>query len=232
MTSNADDFEVFQDLVLRGGGVGHLSIRGALLNSLAPPWRHAEAKEEALSANRGSKGQLLAFERVATDDGLESATLILWSQDGDYVVSQIVPLKVKASSLSHRQHNEILQDFELQIAAPAAVQAGFIVERTTPRESPDDWVSPKTAKALRDFSRAANKSKGSSHPLDQERWLNFLITAHSDKDSKLDTLKLARWLFEAENWNDDKASELVIEYEFGLNLLRAYHSRRPAGSVP
>ena len=224
MTSNTENFEVFQNIVLRGQGVDRPAIRAALHQALAPPWQHAEANERRLSANRGNEGQMLAFKRLANDDGIKSATLYLCSKGDGYELAQIIPFE--GSELSHREHNEILQDFELSVAAPAAVQAGFIVERTTPQETLDNWVSRETAQALRDFSRSATKSTGSSHPLDERRWFNFLIAAHGDKDSKLDTQKLTRWLVEAENWSDDKANELVIEYEFGLNLLREYDKRR------
>jgi hypothetical protein len=159
---------------------------------------------------------------VSTGDSLQSATLWLGSEGNGYAVSNIVPLDPKVGKLSYREYNEILQDFEFQMAAHAAVKAGFTVERTTPKESLDHWASPNTAEALRTFSRMANKSTGSSHPLDKERWYKFIIAAHGDQHLKLGTHKLARWLFEVEGWRDEKASELVIEFEFGLSLLREY----------
>ncbi|WFU71056.1 hypothetical protein [Bradyrhizobium sp. CB2312] len=70
----------------------------------------------------------------------------------------------------------------------------------------------------------ANKSTGSSHPLDQQRWLRFLILAHCSAQ-KPDGERLRRWLMEVEG-DEDHALKLVIEYEFGLDLLNAYDSQR------
>jgi hypothetical protein len=72
---------------------------------------------------------------------------------------------------------------------------------------------------LRHFSVAANKKTGSSHPLDQERWMDFLIA--SDKATVvLDSHTLARWLVEIEGWESEQASRLAEEYEFGRELLQ------------
>ncbi|MBB4364997.1 hypothetical protein GGD65_006061 [Bradyrhizobium sp. CIR18] len=71
-----------------------------------------------------------------------------------------------------------MQEFECLIAKPASSSTGFVVELSSPRQSLEEWVSPEAAKALEAFSDLANKSTGSSHPLDQPRWLRFLILAH------------------------------------------------------
>ena len=81
------------------------------------------------------------------------------------------------------------------------------------------------ADALRRFSAAANKATGSSHPLDRTRWFAFLLSVHGVTPS-LDADRLARWLVEVEGWSDDKAHDLVVEYEFGLALLDEYDRNR------
>jgi hypothetical protein len=37
---------------------------------------------------------------------------------------------------------------------------------------------------------------------------------------------LKRWLIEEENWPEDKAIDLVIEYEHARDLLEVYESRQ------
>jgi hypothetical protein len=119
-----------------------------------------------------------------------------------------------------------LQDFAERIARPAAQRVGFQVKTTAARQSVEDWLSPKAAKALTLFSRAANKSRGSSHPLDRRRWFQFLIEAHAG-GGHLDVQTLSRWLTEVEGWDDEHAVELAIEYEFGLELLSEYDQHQP-----
>src|SRR3546814_8731568 len=71
---------------------------------------------------------------------------------------------------------------------------------------------------FRSFSAAANKATGASHPLDQRRWFDFIISAHrSGKD--IGTDRLARWLHEVEGWDEDSAHRLAGEYERCKELL-------------
>src|SRR3546814_3953965 len=76
---------------------------------------------------------------------------------------------------------------------PVAERFGWQVSTTSPTQGLDDWLDEESAAALRRFSAAANKATGASHPLDQRRWFDFIISAHrSGKD--IGTDRLARWL--------------------------------------
>lgn len=74
---------------------------------------------------------------------------------------------------------------------------------------------------LRRFSGAANKSTGASHPSDERRWFDFIVAVHRAGD-KLDAARLARWLHEAEGWDEDSAHKLAGNYETSLALLTHY----------
>lgn len=169
--------EVFQDLDLRGPVKDRSALREALLECVAAPWCHSEEKERALSTSAREYSDVLIFERAASD-GLAAATIVLWSRPDGYEVTNIVPLDI--TELGRSQYNAILRDFEKQIATPAAGRVGFGVETTPPRQSIEEWASGSVVEALRRFSGAANKGTGSSHPLDQRRWFEFLIRAHED----------------------------------------------------
>lgn len=165
---------------------------------------------------------IVVFQREA-DAHLPEAGLTLWARAGGYEITNIVPKKI--GQLTYAQYNGLLQEFERVIARPAALKAGFDVNVSTPRQTLEEWVSPDAAKALEAFSDAANKSTGSSHPLDQKRWLRFLILCHRS-EKKLDGDRLRRWLIEVDGWDDDRALKLTIEYEFALDLLKAYNTPR------
>jgi hypothetical protein len=222
MTFEPKALEVFQDCALISRGERPEVIREALLNSLVPPWSHSEKREKQLSSRTMPEADVLVLECRA-HKGLASAFVALWSSPNGYEVSNIVP--IETSKLSYSQYNAVLQDFVSRIAKPAAERAKFDVRLTSSQQSLVDWVSPEAATALRMFSAAANKSTGSSHPMDRDRWFKFIIAAHQSV-GKLDASRLARWLHEADGWDDDSAHELAIEYEFGLALLDEYDRRR------
>jgi hypothetical protein len=214
--------EVFQDLTLRDPAGDRHKLRLALIERVSPPWVHSEEAEKRLASRTVLDGDILVFQRTA-DDHLPAASLTLWSRLDGYEVTNIVPREI--GELGYAKYNALLQEFVRQIAMPAASSVGYSVETTAAQQSLEEWTSPEVAKALQYFSLAANKSTGSSHPLDEKRWLKFLIKAHVS-GKKIGADRLGRWLTEVEGWDDDHAHELVIEYEFALDLLREYDSER------
>ena len=90
-----------------------------------------------------------------------------------------------------------------------------------------EWVSDETAEKLHTFSACANKSTGSSHPMDETRWYAFLMATHTERSS-LAPESLRRWLQEEEGWDEDHAWKLSIEYETARSLFTYYDSERNA----
>jgi hypothetical protein len=137
-------------------------------------------------------------------------------------VSNIVPQEVR--QLTFDQYNHILNEFDTRFAKPAADSIGVRVELSSPEQSIEDWLSPESAKLLTAFSHLANKSTGSTHPMDRERWYDFLIALHRSGENPNVGL-LQRWLIEEEQWPDDIAFDLVCEYEFARGLLDRFEPR-------
>lgn len=218
----AKDILVFRDLVLRGGASSLSHIRKALLDQVAVPWSHAEEREKEISAGSVSNNDVVMFAREK-GDGIEAVGLLLWSREAGYEVTSIVPRNVR--ELGFESYNAALQDFVSRVAEPASRIADFQIEMTPDRQSLRDWVSSDVAEALRRFSVLANKSTGSSHPSDRERWFEFLFLAHRSP-KHLDTDRLIRWLVEVESWPEETAHDLAIQYELGLDLLKAYDRSR------
>jgi len=214
MPMDEQALEVFQNLNLRGSSAQLTVLREALIERIAPPWSRSKADERYSADVRGSQGALVLHRQP--DAGVPGARLFLWQNADHYEVSNIVPLE--SGELGRGGYNIVLKDFIGRIAGPAAEAAGITVELTGSAQTLDDWTTPEVASALRLFSHFANKSTGSSHPLDKERWFDFIAKAHAS-DDRLDTSQLMRWLVEVERWGEDEASDLVIEYEFGLGLL-------------
>lgn len=220
--SYPESIPVFQELSLLRGSCALDVLRESLIASASPPWRHAHDREESALGIGAQADEFLAFERLA-DEQLPAVGVIFWREDAGYRITNIVPLE--AHQLNHHQYNAALQDFMGRIVVPTANALGLNVKTTAGTQSPEDWMSADSAGRLKRFSRNANKSTGSSHPMDRERWYDFIIGLHSER-RELDTEKLARWLEGVEHWSDDAAIDLVIEYEFGRDLLKQYDRSR------
>lgn len=214
MPSSTKPLDVFRDLHLRGPVAAIGLLRQALIGRAEPPWRHAPERERLLHLS-GDDSKPLAFERSATA-GFSSAGLVLFPSDDGLEVTNIVPREI--SELSHRAYNALLEDFADRVAQPAAEATGFTAELSGGTRQIEDKLSPGAAEALRRFSMLANKFTGASHPLDGQRWFDFLIRAHRDR-CELDASFLRRWLMEADGWSEDHAVDLAIEYERARALL-------------
>lgn len=208
---------VFRDLRLLGPVDAVELLRHALIERATAPWRHAPEREERVHLP-APDGKPMAFERSATP-GFESAGLVLFARPDGLEVTNIVPLE--RSELRYSAYNTILEDFAEHIARPASSATGFVVELSGNTLQIEDKLSQAAADALRRFSVLANKSTGASHPLDRQRWFDFIILTHQDR-SDLDADLLHRWLLESDDWPQDQASDLAIEYERSRALLSRF----------
>jgi hypothetical protein len=132
-----------------------------------------------------------------------------------YVPNIISPVR---DHLSYDEYNRLLRSFYddvLQRMEPKG-EIDFTLTGTNLDLSKD--LPKDVYERLRVFSATANKTTGSSHPYDRERWLDFLIKA-VDAGTELDTHTLQRWLVEEERWGPEEAARLAEEYEFGRELL-------------
>lgn len=215
--------EVFRELFLHGDDE-HLAATVAEMERFLPAhWSRDEASETRLREIAIDDELMYCF--TTHEDGhLPCASLYLASNAaGSLYVSNIVP-RTK-NQLSIGEYNAVLEDFFTHVVQPAARRTRVKAELKSDQMDLADWLSPAAARKLRSFSRLANKGTGSSHPLDQERWNDFIVTAHGES-SKLDASTLSRWLIEVEHWPPEVAHRLVIEYEFGGDLLTYYDGQR------
>jgi hypothetical protein len=210
--------EEFRELVIRGTEP-QLNELAARIEAHAPEeWqRNVEAEQRASGLAFGKPSYCFVY--AATDSTSTAALWLAYRGAEQLYVSNIVP-KAK-SELSRREYNEILGYFYERALAPVARQVGVDVELTDADVSLATWLSERSVALLESFSALANRSTGTSHPLDHRRWLAFVIQTHVD-DSPLDASTLGRWLREEEGWSDDRSIDLSIAYEEARALLGAY----------
>ncbi|HEX8524228.1 MAG TPA: hypothetical protein VF669_18380 [Tepidisphaeraceae bacterium] len=120
--------------------------------------------------------------------------------------------------LEYDEYNSILRSFRDSVLS--RIQPPDIIDVRLSNTSINlaSQLPERVYKSLVTFSNAANKNTGSSHPLDRERWLDFLVEI-VDSGVALSPETLTRWLVEEGKWNNDEASQLAEEYEFGRELL-------------
>lgn len=210
--------EVFSELTLHCGSIPVVEVGGMLVRQAdGHTWRHAHDREDMAKKSFGVPADFFAFEREQLDN-IPKTELILWGKGDSMRVSNIVP--TASGRLSYSEYNLVLEDFATQVLEPVAHANELRVEHTSGFQGLVDWLSPQGVRKLEVFSACANRSTGSGHPNDRDRWLDFIIAAHEDRSNL--SGRLSRWLIEAEKWPEEIARELESEYELGRELLGKY----------
>lgn len=180
--------------------------------------------EEQMKYSKGiGYGDGLGYICVNYASSNKSPTLtFLHSPPGRLYIPNIIP---NEGQLSYSEYNSVFSVFIEQILKPAINKWNRKHELKITEETVRvSTVLPEIlTKLLTSFSSAANK--GSTHWADEERWRKFIIEAYRNSNRPSGSL-LNRLLKEELGWSAERASDLVIEYEFGLELLKDYDNQQ------
>jgi hypothetical protein len=218
--------EIFRDLYLRGESEQLAALMDEVGKNLPPGWVRDRAIEGQLRALAETTKPTYSFVHKR-DNRFPAASIYLREEEPGLLVSANIVPRDK-HRLSYGEYNAILEEFCERIVRPYAERRGVHVELTTDQADLNNWLSDKAAEKLRVFSTMAIKDIGCLHPLDHDRWIDFIVAAHDDR-SRLDAPTLRRWLTELEGWRPQIADQLVSEYVFGGELL-AFSQNRRAGA--
>jgi hypothetical protein len=210
--------EVFREMNIYGNDTEQLAaLMDEVEKSLPPGWRLSMAgyRSDASLRRISVTEPPYCFEHYQ-EDSLPSASIYLVEQEpGRLTVSNIRPHNKR--QLSYDEYNSILEVFS-DIVRPCAKKREVHVELTSCHADLSDWLSKTALEKLRSFSTTASRNTGAALPLDRQRWLDFIVTAHRE-GSQLDGTMLRRWLIEIEGWDPEIADHLAGEYAFGGKLL-------------
>ena len=207
--------KVFRDLNINVNESDIDTFISQLETKLINGWkREKELEKESLKRS----GIVYYYFSCTSQNTRKAALLALTQKDKQNIyIPNIVPKEM--GELSIDQYNDILLDFYTNFIAP--IEINYKVKLTEDSQDISDWISAESAEKLKRFSGSANKSTGSSHPCDKDRWFAFIVSIILNKD-ELHVDQLERWLVEVEGWSRDIASELAVEYEQGISLLEYY----------
>lgn len=204
--------KTFKDVYIKVDNESIANFINSVTDALEMPWQRAYENEES-SKFLGEVAYCFKRDR---DSKYPAAGLSIFNKNGNtWYVPNVVPLE--SGQLSYDEYNEIITDFFNKFLAPVAKVQQVDVEISSGELQEEDIVGLEAAILLKTFSSCANKSTGSSHPRDRERWLAFIVEV-SKSNISVDTGDLRR-LLEQQGWSEDFATDLIIEFEFGRDLI-------------
>ena len=162
-------------------------------------------------------------------------------RDGYVKVCNIVPLQ--KNQLTIDEYNQLLDLFYNEVAkAYGDIHEDIkVVGPSSDRFNPIDCISEEALKKLTLFCNSANKSTGSSHPSDEERWFDFICQTVDDGrifdyDTLLEFLQDEEYWGKKEKgflgvigqfaWDEENAEKLASEYEDYVRILQYYKNTR------
>lgn len=210
--------KAFKDLTINLSQGQHSGFIAEVEEALPSGWIRDNGAEERLNDLTSSGFSCFVCEERP---GLQVAMVSLVktrSGDGLYV-SNIVPRDV--SELTMDEYNLILDDFAKSCLLPVADGLGIKVEISEGEWDAKAELSEDSYRNLISFSRGANRATGTAHPLDRERWYNFVISVYKNGDD-IDSSTLCRWMVEEDGWPEDMAYGVSGEFEQNLGLLQHF----------
>ena len=162
-------------------------------------------------------------------------------REGYIKVGNIVPLR--KSQLSIEEYNAVLDLFYEDIIAPnkSKLKGIKIVGPESDVFDPLKYISKEALKKLECFCNGANKTTGSSHPSDEERWFDFICQTVDDNQT-FDFDTIYRFLMDEEYWgkkeqgflgamghfawDEEHAGELAAEYDNYVRILTYYKDKK------
>lgn len=216
--------KTFRELYIHLNGVDIDTFYEKLEQSAKAPWVHKE--------RGGIEEKSTCFEALKGLPATPPVKLFIFPRDSGILrVSNIIP--AKTGWLTYDQYNAALEHFHENIVCPAITGTDIKADLTSDQISIGSIAGDNVEEAFVRFSNSANKSTGSSHPCDRERWLDFVLLAHKAKSNTdpnkpdLDSDIVIRSLVDL-GWSEETALKLGIEFELAEDILS--HAQRRNGT--
>ncbi|WP_407579566.1 hypothetical protein [Citrobacter koseri] len=204
--------QTFKDVFIKLGDKSIIDFISNVTDNVTAYWSRAYENEE----NSKYLGEIAFSFKRSGDSILPDAGLSIFQKENNiWYIPNVVPLE--KGQLNYDEYNKIITDFYNSCLKPVALELKIDVEITSDSITTEDIVGVEAGNLLKQFSSLANKSTGSSHPNDQERWFAFIVET-CKKDKYVNASDLVRVLCE-QGWSEDSAHKLAIEYEFARDLI-------------
>lgn len=205
--------KTYKDLIIDLKGADKLEFANQAKAEDNPLWERQYDKEE--------NADIWAISFLYK--GMPQAGLwIMEKSKGTLYISNIIPKE--KSELSYDEYNTITDKFNEDVIKPIIDRLDIAITITKGYYELNDYLNEWNQKLFLSFSNLANKSTKSSHPLDRNRWYQFIISSFRAHQI-LPTDILEGFLIE-NGWIEDNVVDLLIEYEFAIGLLSEYEQTR------
>jgi hypothetical protein len=198
--------KTYQELHITIGNTPSSTIEKISQNA-SSGWERDTESEQKLASISGGNQFCFTYKAPPQD----ACQLWIVEHDNRLVVTNIVPLE--KSELSISDYNRLLNHFVNSCLLSTEIKYSLSKENI----DLSDILSEDSSQKFYAFSRAANKSTGHAHPLDEERWLEFIYSMVKHQEG-IDPDELTYFLRE-DGWPKHTAFNLALDMEYGYRAI-------------
>lgn len=221
--------KVYKELIIQGTERALFEFQNKIGDFSTNDW-------ERIRGRRDLKDKFVVFEYKG--ESVDKSQVFFYTanikEKGLIKVTNIIPIAQDKSDLTIEEYNKILDLLYKDIVCRYIDPELSIELSKSDVFDPLTVFSKETLNKLKQFCSAANKSTGATHPLDRERWLDFVFTSYS-KEETMDTETFANFLSDEEYWGkrtkyimgecawtEEWAWNLAGEYSLMIETLKNY----------
>lgn len=222
----------YQDLQLLQGfkEKEKLDFLRKIKERLPKNWIYQKTLLDNYEKNSGLSAKTLL---VVLSPEIKSKKANIWLRANENAIEVINIVPENSNELNYEEYNTILNEFldKCILSIPGYENIPF--EMSLDDISIQEILPPNVYQLLSQWEIGCNKDTGNTHPIDETRWMDFLIGLHKaynydfnyPKENFIEIFK--RWLLEEKTeWRnrEDIAYKLIGDLEYGLDLLERYDS--------
>jgi len=196
--------KVFQELkILDKGKFNDLVIKK---NNLSSEWKRNLEREKSFEKDTSD----IAYCFDYLGEALNKAKLWVMEKGSYYTVTSIVPQE--KNRLDEDEYNALLSEFITKNLK------GFDCKISESDVTLIDLAGEALSKKFYSFSRLANKSTGRTHPCDEKRWFDFVLSCLK-KNEYIIPEYISFFLIE-DGWDEQSAFDLSLDYEYTYQVMK------------
>lgn len=216
--------KAFQHLIIKKDANSMRSLLLALKESFGKPFEYRKLQSERYADMIFEDRSNVACFKTKRLSLYESTVWVLLRKDELYVTNIT---SEKNGNLGMSNYNFVLNRF-FEDFLKYYIDETYTVQLSGQEYRLEDHMPIEVYRKLSLWADTCNKDGGTNHPIDYQRWMEFVVAAF-DNDVEVSASDLEHWLVEDKHWPigfNDTISKVATMYEYGMDLLKVMRNEK------
>lgn len=216
--------KAFQHLIIKKDANSIRSLLYELKEASGKPFEYRKLQSERYADMIFEDRSNVACFKTKRSSLFESTVWMLLRRDELYVTNIT---SEKNSNLGISNYNFVLDRF-FEDFLKYFIDDTFTVQISGQEYRLEDHMPADVYSKLVLWADTCNKDGGITHPIDYQRWMDFVVAAFNS-EIEVSATDIEHWLLEDKHWPigfNDTISKVAIMYEYGMDLLKVMRDEK------